>query len=61
MKKVTRADVARDAGVTPFFLPDFNLEEMKIKNILVFVDTSGSMPHMIIKEILEEIKTAISD
>lgn len=46
---------------SPFFLPDFNLEEMKIKNILVFVDTSGSMPHAVIKEILEEIKTAISD
>lgn len=46
---------------SPFFLPDFDLEEMKIKNILVFVDTSGSMPHAVIKEILEEIKTAISD
>ena len=46
---------------SPFFLPDFNLEEMKIKNILVCVDTSGSMPHAVIKEILEEIKTAISD
>lgn len=46
---------------SPFFLPDFNLEGMKIKNILVFVDTSGSMSYLIVKEILEEIKAAISD
>lgn len=43
----------------PFFLPDFNEKDDKVKNILFMIDTSGSMSDDMITAAFSEIKGAI--
>ena len=44
---------------SPFFLPDFNVPEEKVEDILFMVDTSGSMSDGMITAAFSEIKGAI--
>ena len=44
---------------SPFFLPDFNEKEEKVKDILFMIDTSGSMSDEDVKAAYSEIKGAI--
>ena len=43
----------------PFFLPDYNEKEERVKDILFMIDTSGSMSEEMITEAYSEIKGAI--
>ena len=44
---------------SPFFLPDYNETDITVKNILFWIDTSGSMTDQEITEAYSEIKGAI--
>lgn len=44
---------------SPFFLPDFNEKDEKVKDILFMIDTSGSMGDKEVQEAYSEIKGAI--
>ncbi len=44
---------------SPFFLPDFNVPEEKVKDILFMVDTSGSMSDEAVTTAYSEIRGAI--
>ena len=44
---------------SPFFLPDYNETDITVKNILFWIDTSGSMTDREITEAYSEIKGAI--
>ena len=44
---------------SPFFLPDFNVPEEKVENILFMIDTSGSMSGEMISAAFSEIKGAV--
>jgi len=43
----------------PFFLPDFNSNEYEVSNILLMVDTSGSMTDSMIADVYGEIKAIV--
>ena len=49
----------RRFGDSPFFLPDFNEKDEKVKNILFMIDTSGSMSDDMITAAYSEVKGAI--
>lgn len=46
-------------GDSPFFLPDFNEKDEKVRNVLFMIDTSGSMSDDLITEAYSEVKGAI--
>lgn len=49
----------RRFGDSPFFLPDFNEKEERVKNIWFVIDTSGSMSDAAVTAAYSEIKSAI--
>jgi predicted metal-dependent peptidase len=44
---------------SPFFLPDFNDADERVRNVLFMIDTSGSMSDKMITEAYSEIVAAI--
>ena len=49
----------RRFGDCDFFMPDFNVKDESVKNILFMIDTSGSMSDKLISEAFDEVRGAL--
>ncbi len=49
----------RRFGECDFFMPDFNVKDESVKNVLFMIDTSGSMSDELVSEAYDEIRGAL--